>query len=105
MRSTFIRSLAIGSLIPLAASCGGKFPASPVPAALGDLEAARLADAYQVSHRSPPMVLISAEQQPNGHRLAYETLLHLDEAPPKESHLFIVRNDGSVRELTFEKNR
>ena len=105
MPTRLIRSLAIASLILMAASCGGKYPASPVPAPLSDFEAVRLADAYQVAHRSPPMVITSMEQQPDGYRLAYETLIHLDEQPPKESHLFIVQNDGDVREIEFRKNR
>ena len=99
------RSLLALALIPLAAACSGKYPASPVPAALTDVEAARLADVYQTQHKSPPLVLVTAEPQPDGYLMSYQSLFDPVGSPPKQARMFIVRNDGAVREITFKKDQ
>ena len=103
MPTRFIRSVAIASLISLATACSStRFPASPVPAPLTDMQAAHLADVYQIAHKSPPMTLMSARAGSDGYLLAYETAFRDDQKPAKESHLFLVRHDGDVRELKFK---
>ena len=95
------RSLLALAFIPIAA-CSAKYPASPVPAPLTDFDAARLAEVYQTQHKSPPMVLITAEPQPDGYLMSYRTLFDPVGSPPKQARMFIVRNNGKVREVMFK---
>ena len=99
-------SLAVVGLIALAMGCsssGPQFPASPVPAPLSDLEAARLGNSYLHEQNVHHAMLHSALRDCDGYLLAYTTVFDADGKPPKESHLLIVKNDGSVRELRFAK--
>src|SRR5688572_30354603 len=104
MPTRLIRSLAIAALVPLAASCSGKFPASPVPAAMTDHQAVRLSDIKLLQRDMAPRVLHSAEQKGDGWLLAYQTPFNAGATSPKEWQLVEVLNTGEVREIMFEEN-
>jgi hypothetical protein len=104
MLTPFVRRLLIAALAPLAASCASeKYPASPVPAAMSDLEAARLADIKLAQRDMAPRVLHSAEQTRDGWLLAYQSPFNTAMTPPTEWRLVEVKNTGEVREITFRK--
>ena len=97
-------AVSILALLPLA-SCAhhADYPDSPVPAALTDLEAARVADEHFIKQHSPALMLQSAEQDAHGWLLAYTSVFDPTQStPPKASHLVIVENDGKVREIKMD---
>jgi len=100
--------LSAAMLVAAAVGCASKpesFPPSPVPAALNDLEANRLGSAFLAQQNTRHAMLHSALRQSDGYLLAYTTVFDADGKPPKESHLVIVRNDGTVREVKFDDGK
>jgi hypothetical protein len=103
MRRFSLRVLLLTAITPFAVSCA-HYPASPVPAAMTDLQAAQLADSYLADRDVRPALLTSAEQQCDGWLLSYERSFVITATAPKESHLVIVNNTGAVREIEMRKN-
>lgn len=87
------------SFIAAGCSSSSRMPASPVPAALTDIEAARLGGTYLAEQNDRNQMLHSALRQCDGYLLAYTTVLDPNGKPPKESHLVIVQDNGAIREL------
>jgi hypothetical protein len=105
MPTRIIRPLAIASLIPLATSCAGtNYPASPVPAAMTETQAIKLADIKLAQRDMAPRVLVGTDQKGDGWLLAYESPFNTAMMAPKESRLVEVLNTGEVREIRFRKN-
>ena len=95
----------IGSLL-LGGCAKDKYPASPVPAILSDVEAAKLADAYLAEDegfitRQPA----SMEATGDGYLVEYRTAFAADEEPPRQSRLVMVEHTGEVREIVFREGR
>src|SRR5829696_3940807 len=109
MRPTFFRRARAASallLVPFAAACANyPKPASPVPAQLTDMEAARMADAYTTPIVGTGRTTTAIRPDPNGWLVSYVTDATADGRPPKESHLVSVRTNGTVRELVFREGK
>jgi hypothetical protein len=103
MPTRFIRRVVILALIPLATACSSsKYPDSPVPAALSEIEAIRLADLKLAQRDMAARHVISAEQKNDGWLLAYASPFSAGSTPPKEWTLVEVLNTGTVREIRFD---
>lgn len=104
MRTTLIAIAALAVTVGCSSS-KPSYPASPVPAAMTDLQAARLGGAFMAQQNNRHQLLHSALRQCDGYLLAYTSVFDADGKPPKESHLVIVRNDGSVHEIQFAEGQ
>ena len=105
MPTRFLRRVALATLIPLVTACSsGTFPASPVPAALSETQAIRLADVKLAQRDMAARHVISAEQKCDGWLLAYASPFNTGTTPPKEWTLVEVLNTGTVREIRFDKD-
>ena len=81
-------------------------PASPVAAPLSEMEAMRTGERYVQSKRGLGSAeLVGIQRESRGYLLIYHTAYNPYATPAKESHLLAVNNDGTVRELVFEKGR
>ena len=108
MRSAMVAvRVAVAAALPLvAAACGsgGKFPASPVHAALTEQEAAELAQA-RLGDRLEDSMLVTIESTNRGYLLGYVQEFDAGLKPLKGTQLVAVDHDGSVRAYDFKKNK
>jgi hypothetical protein len=90
-----------------AAGCAShKLPASPVPAALNDHEAAVLANQHMDQRRPPverPLRIRSIRPMGWGQLVAYQSSFDPLLRPAKEWRLVTVKHDGTARELWFPR--
>jgi hypothetical protein len=108
-----VRAIAIAAAsaaMGMAIGAGGcssapRLPATPVPAALNDYQAAVMADRYvdQQSHINRPVEIYSIRPMGWGYLVAYQSDFNPELRPPKEWHLITVKHDGSTRELEFRR--
>jgi hypothetical protein len=94
--------LAAATLFTVAAvGCSSHQHSAPIARAapLTDMEAVRLGTVFLNPRADRNLWLHSMQREHNGYMLAYTTVFDPTGQPPKESHLIIVRDDGSVREV------
>ena len=98
---------AMGLLAGAGASCARcPLPASPVAAPLSEMEAMRTGERYVQSKTGLGSAqLVGMQREPRGYLLIYHTAYNPFGTPAKESHLLAVNNNGTVREMVFEKGR
>ena len=108
MRVSGLRAAALAAIIvPVATSCASKpFPASPVPSALTERQADRLARAKLYERdAAAPRIIKSIDKTGCGYLIAYVDDFGAAGKPPMPSRLVQVRYDGTVRELPFERGK
>jgi hypothetical protein len=93
--------LAVAALFTIvAAGCASECPhARSGVAPLTDMEAARLGRVALNPNADRNLWLHRIQRQCDGYMLAYTTVFDPTGQPPKESHLIVVRDDGTVREI------
>ena len=106
MRLSLPRAALAALVLPFAAaSCSSDtYSASPVPAALSDREAMRLAQPALADRGAPPGIFTDTIRTGDGWLVGYKTDLDPSRQPPREYHLVAVKHDGTVFDQTYKKD-
>jgi len=107
MRLSLPRAALAALVLPFAAaSCSSdRYPASPVPAAQSDLQAMRMSQLALAEHGTPPGTFTDATRTGEGHFIGYKTDLDPTRQPPREYHLIVVNNDGTMFDQVYRRDR
>lgn len=94
-------SAAAAALLLSAVSCT-KWPESPVPAPMTDLQAGRLADEYLDDADVPARIVTSIEPHGYGYFISHKTHVEEDDLTAPRWYVVDVRHDGDMRLVDFE---
>ena len=106
MRLSIPRAAFAALVLPLAAaSCSSAdhYPASPVPAAMTEIQAMRLAQPVLADRGAPPGIFTDVIRTGDGFLVGYKTDFEPSRQPPREYHLVVVRNNGTVFDQVYRE--